>query len=177
MKKLIAPLLALALAAAMLAGCGATSDTPSHGDGDAPASSSPSSKDETFKLGETAVFKSLKISANKIERSGGSEYNEPGAGNVFLGVQFTIENVSDEEQTISSYLLFEAYADDVKLDQSIWASVEFSDGTLDGSLSPGKKMTGYYAVEVPDDAEVLELEVKSSWLSSSKAIFVIDIPE
>jgi len=42
---------------------------------------------------------------------------------------------------------------------------------------PAKKMVGYYAVEVSKDAKKLDLEIKSDWLSSSKARFELDIPQ
>ena len=73
--------------------------------------------------------------------------------------------------------MFDAYADDVKCEYSVSANMAFNEGTLDGSLSPGKKMVGYYAVEVSKDAKKLDLEIKSDWLSSSKARFELDIPQ
>ena len=71
--------------------------------------------------------------------------------------------------------MFDAYADDVKLSLSLSANIAFSDGTIDGTISPGKKLVGYYACEVPKDTKFVELEAKSSWLSSSKAVFKFDI--
>jgi len=132
--------------------------------------------EDVFKLTETAVFSKIKVTANEVKRSMGSEYNEPSDGKIFVGVKFTIENTSAEEQSMSSLLLFEAYADDIKCDYSIGAAMAFDEGTLDGALAAGKKMVGYYAVEVPKDTKTLSLEVAGSWLSSSKATFVIDVP-
>lgn len=138
---------------------------------------SSSNEKETFDLNETAVFKNLKITATEIKKDTGSDLFKPEEGNIFLGVKFTIENISDEDQALSTLLLFDAYADDVKCAYSINASVALQEGTLDGSLSPGKKMTGYYAVEVPEGTQIIDLEVKSSWLSSSKATFRINLAE
>ncbi|HBT64140.1 MAG TPA: hypothetical protein DEB10_05715 [Ruminococcaceae bacterium] len=135
------------------------------------------SKDETFGLNETAVFSDLKIAAIEIKASGGSEYNKPGSGNVFVGVKFTIENISNQDQIISSILLFDAYADDVKSDLSITASMEFNSKTLDGTVAPGKKLIGYYTMEVPTTTKMIELNVKSDWLSNAKAKFVLDMPK
>ena len=72
--------------------------------------------------------------------------------------------------------MFDAYADDVKCDYSLTAQMAFSEGTLDGELSAGKKMIGYFAVEVPTGTKQITLEVKSEWLSNSKASFVLDVP-
>lgn len=133
--------------------------------------------EETFALNETAVFSTLKITANEIKTSKGNDYNKPESGNIFVGVKFTIENISNEDQTISSILLFDCYADDVKTDLSIMGSLVFDNGTLDGTLSSGKKMVGYYAIEVPSDTSKIDFEVKSSWLSSSKAKFTLTVPK
>ena len=47
-----------------------------------------------------------------------------------------------------------------------------SDGTLDGDIAAGKKLVGWYALEVPQDWHSIDLDVKSSWLSDSSARFV-----
>lgn len=134
--------------------------------------SSQEMKDETFGLNDTSTFENLKVTATQLEESNGKEYFTAESGKVFVGVNFEIENISQETQYISSMLLFDAYADDVKCEYSISAEMAFGDGTLDGELAPGKKLVGWYAVEVPQEWEQLELEVKSDWLSNSKAKFV-----
>lgn len=128
----------------------------------------------TFGLNETAVFSDLKMTATEIDESRGNEFNRPSDGNIFVGIKFTIENISDEEQFVSSLLLFESYADDVKSAYSISAEIAFPDGTIDGNLAPGKKLVGWYALEAPEDWEEIELNVRSSWLSSSQAVFVFN---
>ena len=132
----------------------------------------PGTKNETFGLNETAVFKTLKFTASEVRESYGDTYFGPADGKVFVGVKFTIENISDEDQTVSSLLLFEAYADDVKCSESFYGSVVFDEGTLDGTIAPGKKMIGWYTVEVPVDWSEIELDVQSNWLSNSTAKFV-----
>lgn len=136
------------------------------------ASNTSQSKEEVFGLNETATFENLKITALNMEESSGQMFSEPKEGNVFVGVNFEIENISDEVQNMSSLLLFDAYADDVKCSYSLSANIVFGDGTLDGEISPGKKLVGWYAVEVPADWQALELEVKANWLSNNKAKFV-----
>ena len=96
---------------------------------------------------------------------------------MFVGVQFTIENISNEDQAISSVLLFHAYANGVQTDYSLNANLAFDKDTLDGTISPGKKMVGYYSVEVPSSTQTLEIEVQGSWLSDQKAAFQFDVPQ
>ena len=93
---------------------------------------------------------------------------------MYVGVKFEIENVSDEDQSISSMMMFSAYVDDVVCDYSISAMMAFDENgnTLDGDLAPGKKMIGYYAVEVPMEWENLEIQVQPDIISETKANFV-----
>ena len=130
------------------------------------------SEGKTFGFNETATFKTLKITAKKLEESNGDSLFKPNEGNIFVGVNFEIENISDETQNISSILLFDAYSDDVKCDYAIMANTVFGDGTLDGELSPGKKLVGWYSVEVPQEWEKIDLEFKSDFLADDKVKFV-----
>ena len=128
-------------------------------------------KVQKFSLNETAVFETLKITATEIKESNGKSFFEADAGNVFVGINFTIENISDEEQSVSSILLFVAYVDDVSCDYSFSAGVAFDSKSVDGTIAPGKKLVGYYTVEVPENWRKIELDVKADWLSSAKARF------
>lgn len=173
MKKILSVLFALCIVASITA-CDISDSSPKKEKNIDGASDVVSQKaeDKNFGLNDTAVFKNLKITATKLEESNGKNYFNAENGNVFVGVNFEIENISNETQSISSLLLFDAYADDIKCEYSISANVAFGDGTLDGEISPGKKLVGWYAVEVPEEWKKLELEVKSDWLSDSKANFV-----
>jgi len=132
--------------------------------------------DDTYSLGDTAVFKNIKVTANEIINNKSSDFIKPAEGKKFIAVKFTIENISDEDQHMSSLLLFDGYVDDVKCEYSFGADTGL-EGTLDGNISPGKKLIGYYGVEVSKEAKKLELEVKASWLGSGKAVFLFDIPK
>lgn len=127
---------------------------------------------QTFGLNESAVFSNLMFTATELSQSEGEDFFAPGAGNVFVGIKFTIENISNEEQSVSSLLLFEAYADDIKTDMSISASCVFDEGTLDGSIAPGKKLVGWYAMEVPANWKTIELQAQANIWSNNSAIFV-----
>ena len=169
MKKIVCLLLAVVM---LFCFCACT-DTPAKESGTGSVASN-NKKDETFGLNDTAAFKTLKFTATELKETEGTDFFTPEEGNVFVGVKFTIENVSEEEQTISSLLLFEAYADDVKCDYSFNAACAFSDGTLDGSISPGKKLVGWYALEVPENWNSIELGVQANFLSNSSAKFVFE---
>lgn len=172
MKKLIACLLSVLFLFSLVA-CGDRS--PKKEQGESQTQSTSSQKDDSvFGLNDAAVFKNLKFTATELKESQGKNFINPAEGKVYVGVKFTIENVSNEEQAVSSLMLFEAYADDVKADLSIMASTVFEEGTLDGTLAPGKKLVGWYAVEIPENWAKLELEVKGDWLSDKSATFVFN---
>ena len=127
---------------------------------------------DTFGLNETAVFENLKFTAIEIKEYDGTKHVKPQSGKTFVGIKFIIENISNEEQYVSSLMLFTAYADDIKCDFSLNANVAFDEGTLDGEIAAGKKLMGWYALEVPENWSKIDLEVKSEWLSGSSAMFV-----
>lgn len=162
MKKLLITLLALLLVFSFVGCTSANTDNNNNNNTNTKTS---------FGLNETATFSKLKVTANEIQESMGSSFLRPDNGNVFVGVKFTVENISDEEQAISSLLLFEAYADDVKCNLSISAATAFSEGTLDGSIAAGKKLVGWYAIEVPASWKSIELEFKPDVLSKKAATF------
>ena len=173
MKKLVCILLCLCLL------CGLTActveDKPSketETNAESEATKATEKKEETFELNETAVFNNLKVTATEVKESEGTEYFKPADGNIFVGVKFTIENTSEETQNLSSLLCFTAYADDVKCDYSFSAACVFTDGSLDGDIAAGKKMIGWYSVELPADWKNLQVDFIPDLLSNTPAQFV-----
>ena len=128
-------------------------------------------EEKIFGLNESAVFKDLKFTCLQISESQGDSFFVPEADKVFVGFEFEIENISNAEQTVSTLLLFDCCADDTKCDYSLSAACVFDEGSLDGNIAPGKKMVGWYAVEVPKDWKQIDLHIKSNWLSSGTARF------
>ena len=154
----------------VVSGIGGAGDLPTKEIGGNPTNSS-TMAETTFRLNETAVFRNLKITATEIKTSYGDTYFGASEGNIYIGINFTIENISNENVTISSILLFDAYVDGIKCEYSLFANTAFDGNSLDGDLAPGKKLVGYYATEIPEVWDEFELQVKSNYWSSSKAIF------
>lgn len=112
---------------------------------------------EFFKLGETVETRKIKATITELKKSEGDEFNKPEEGNEFVLLKMTIENISeDQELTISSMLSFSAYVDDEALDESFSAILE-GDKTMDGTIAPGKKLSGTLAYEVPKDWKEIEI--------------------
>ena len=168
MKRMLALLSVVAICVSFV-GCVAT-DTPTKETGE--PTQATEKKEETFGINESAVFSNLKFTATEIKESQGVDFFTPEAGNVFVGIKFTIENISDEEQSISSLLMFEGYVDDIKCDYSVSAACAFDEGTLDGTVAAGKKLVGWYALEVPSNWSTIELDIQNNWLSNNPAKFV-----
>lgn len=174
MKKIFALFLALIMMLSLCA-CGSTPDKHpvKETNTDKTVATTPKATEPTtFKIGDTAVFSNLKITANEIQESKGEEFFTPKEGNVFVGVKFTIENISNEPQAVSSLLMFESYLNDVKCDYSISAACIFDEGTLDGDIAAGKKLIGWYSIEVPENWEVLEIDFSGDILSDNSAKFI-----
>ena len=164
MKKFLITLLAILLVFSFV-GCTSTNDNNKN--------NNPNTK-TSFGLNETATTENLKVTATKVQKSTGDIVFTPEEGNVYVGICFTIENISKEDQNISSLLQFTAYADDVKCNLSIGALAGFSDGTLDGTIASGKKLVGWYAVEIPESWQSVEVDFKPDLLSSKTVKFVFD---
>lgn len=170
MKKLLLLFLCLALCFSAI---GCTIDSaPEKEQASSSQGNSNAQTPQTFGLNESAVFSNLKFTATELSQSDGKDFFVPNTGNVFVGIKFTIENISNEDQSISSLLLFEGYVDDVKTSWSVSASCVFDEGTLDGTIAPGKKLVGWYSVEVPANWKTLELKVQNSIWSNNSATFV-----
>ncbi|OPF52720.1 hypothetical protein BH721_05530 [Clostridium baratii] len=125
-------------------------------------------KEEVFKIGDTVKVKDYEITVNKVSTSKGNEISKPANGNEFLKVDITIKNISDKEQTVSSVLMFKVVDKEGReCKQEIFAD---SNGTLDGQVGAGRKITGEYTVEVPKNSKGLELEFNSSFIDNKQVI-------
>lgn len=137
-----------------------------------------SNKEDTpsnFKLGEIAEYKDVRVTMTNYTESNGSEFNKPTDGNVFLLVEFEIENNSKKELVISSMLNFEAYADDYTLNQSVGALAEKGNSNqLDGTIAPGKKFKGVMGYEVSKDWNNIEIRFAADFWDNDKFIFSLE---
>ena len=139
-------------------------------------SSSPTSstgKATTYTQGETATIDGVKITLNSVTENQGGEFLKPASGNVFLVLDFTIENGSNNELAVSSMVSFEAYVDDTKSTISVEAmtSVE-GKSQLDGTVATGKKISGVIGYEAPSSWSKVEVTFKPGLLDTKKVTFV-----
>ncbi len=127
-----------------------------------------------YGLMETAQVNNVKVTMTGYEENTGSEWNHPSTGNVFLMVEFEIENNSKSDLNISSLLCFDAYADNYSINYSFNALLETGDETqLDGTIAPGKKMRGWIGWEVPADWSEMEIHFTEDVWFGSTVKFII----
>lgn len=134
-------------------------------DSDSPAKSPATTTSTTIAVtpdlptvGDTLEIKGVKVKFNVVKESKGSQFSEPGPGNVFVLCEFTIENNSSSDIGVSSLLSFECYVDDYSTSTSLGALMDDAvTKQLDGTVAPGKKMRGYISYEVPRNWSDIEI--------------------
>ena len=125
--------------------------------------------DNTFNVGDVVETDNFRITYESAgEYTNSNELLQPKDGYVYWEFKFKFENISNTDQTVSTMMDWECYADNSKADQT-WI---VDDNGLDGKLSAGREAEGSVYFEVPEDAESVELEYDINFWQSDKIIFV-----
>lgn len=123
----------------------------------------------TFNVGDVVETDNFRITYESAgEYKSDNEFLQPKDGCVYWEFKFKFENISDTDQSVSTMMDWECYADNSKADQT-WI---VDDNGLDGKLSAGREAEGAVYFEVPEDAENIELEYDINFWQSDKIIFV-----
>lgn len=126
------------------------------------------SAQEKYSVGDIVETKNLRISYLSCgEYKGYDEFSKPKDGNKVIFCEFEFENISDSDK-LASALDFNCFADDNSCSEYMWSNDDY----LSATISSGRKAKGKIYYEVPKDAKEIELEYESSWLSSSKIVFL-----
>ena len=158
-----------------LVGCGTTnvptkvtSTTPSTTEQVAP-------KAETFQIGDTFKLGDLQYKVNGVRTSAGTnQYMKPKEGNMFLLIDVTVENQGKDEAGISSMLSFKLSDKEGRSQELSLEALTEARGKLDGSIPPGRKITGELGFQIPTGPQSFELGIKADLLSTGTA--VVNIP-
>ena len=122
-------------------------------------------------LNDPAITKDgIKVTMLSVKESSGSGYWTPESGNVFVLVEFLIENNSKEELNVSTMLSFEAYVDDFAVDYS-FSAILACKNALDVTIKSGKKAQGQMGFEVKKGWKTIEIEYETSWLFGETVTF------
>lgn len=121
-----------------------------------------------FQIGDVVETQNLRISFLEAEQYiSDNQFLQPKEGYEYWKFTFKFENISDSDQTVSSLMDWECFADNTKADQTYIGD----DNGLDATLSSGRETQGSIYFEVPQGTAQIELEYKISYLSDNKIIF------
>ena len=133
--------------------------------------STETNKSKVFKIGDVVKLKDFKVTVNKLYKVKGDELSKPQPGNEFIAVDCSVENISNEQQAVSSVMMFKVVDKDGReCEESIGGLTAAKAGQMDGEIGPGRKITGVYVVEVPKGTTGLELEFNGSLLLGGQVI-------
>ena len=130
-----------------------------------------------YRLGDTVSYKNVAVTALNYTESKGGEFFQPADGNVYILVEFEIENNSDAEMTVSTLLHFTGYVDNYACvqDSSVIMFLAESDfSSLDTTIAQGKKARGVVGFEAPKDWGNLEVYYKNNFWNDSDFSFIIE---
>lgn len=130
------------------------------------------SSKSSYGVGEKAEFNDVIVTMTSATENSGDGFYTPEDGNVFVVCEFSIENNSKKDVSISSILCFDAYVDDYSTSMSLSAQLTSSKEQLDGTVASGKKMNGVIGYEVPSDWKELEVRFTPDFWSDKKITFV-----
>lgn len=125
---------------------------------------------EIYRVGDILMDGDVKIvymsSGEYIEEN---EYLQPSEGNHYIYLQFAFENTSEKEDHAISFYDFECYADGYNA-QAYYGGEE----DLSATMSAGRTTTGYLYFEVPKDAQEVEVEYETNWITDEKIKFAYE---
>lgn len=155
MKKLVA---VLCLTLFLLIGC-SSSDTP---------------KEETkseYSIGETAETKNFNITVNSIKSLDGNEFISPDEGEEWIAIDMTFENTGEESKYIGG--IFELSLKDQDGRSKDYNIFGDTDGSLDGDVLPGEKLSGEISFIISGDEASLILYYQPTFSTSKPIKFTI----
>ena len=132
---------------------------------------SSSNQEDVFRVGDVVSLNGVNVTLLSVNEDGGNQFLKPNSGNVFVVLEFDIDNQSDSEIAVSSLMSFSAYFDDYSTNISIGAMTTSNKSQLDGSVAAGRKMTGVVGYEVPDDWNKVEIRFTPDFWSGKDIIF------
>ena len=125
-------------------------------------------KPAEYVVGDIVELKGLRISyLSAGEYKSDNQFIQPESGNVYYKLDFECENIGNADETVSSMLGWECYADGYLVNQKF---IDM-DNDLSGSISSGKKLKGSLYYEIPENATDIVLEYEDNVFTSDKIVF------
>lgn len=129
-----------------------------------------------FNVGETAEYKDIQVTLKEVITSNGDDLlSKPDDGKEYAICVFEINNNSENDISMSSVTCFEAYCDDMSMEQDILglqAPEAKKYSQLDGDIAAGKKMEGAIVYQVSKDWKEIEINVSPGFWSVKDIKFI-----
>lgn len=153
---------------------GSTASSSSSGSNSTASTASTAAKaPQHFKVGDQVkVGSTYIVTVNSVKASQGDEIDQPKAGNQYMIVDVTVQNVSSSEQDFSSLLSFTLKdSTGQKYDQAFVSGAT----SPDGKIEPNDKLRGQLAYEVPTAQHGYTLGFEADILSSGQSIWDLSL--
>ncbi len=177
MRKLFVFVACLGILAFPLLACGessnntgtATSSNSKQANAQAPAPT------QHFKVGDTVkVGTTWQAVVNSVKTDDGGQYSALKSGDVYLLVDLSLTNLSNQEQSVSSELNFTLQdATGQKYNESIDSN---AGATLDGKVEVGQPLRGIIAFEVPSSVKNFILHFSPDITSGGQTTWDLSVP-
>lgn len=130
------------------------------------------SQDERLKVGDSFKDNALVITVKSAEEwKDYSQYDAPDAGKKYIRIFVQAENTGTSNAAFIYSGSFKCYADNKLGEDYI-----FGDDTFKGdNLSAGRITEGYIYYEIPSDAQKIEIEYETNFITDKKVYFDIDL--
>jgi RNA polymerase subunit RPABC4/transcription elongation factor Spt4 len=133
-------------------------------------SAAPEAEKTAYQVGDILMDGDMKIvyvASGVYEEE--NEYSQPQDGYQYIYLKFVFENTSDKEDDSISFYSFECYADGYNVEMYYGGEDD-----LAATLSAGRSTIGYLYFEVPVDAQEIEVEYETNFITSEKILFLYE---
>lgn len=181
MKKFLSILLVLMLVC-LITACGSnnsdnstsTSDTNKTETSDLTDSDKSNAKfsdsNDTYTVGSTITENGISATLDSVTTYAGDEYSNQEEGNIYLNLNWTVKNDSDEDYVIT--MINNGYVDGVAIDTA-YAHGGPDVLQLGSTLIPGTQASGAVTFEVPENWQKFQDRVKIDSMSDNAVVFEI----
>jgi hypothetical protein len=123
-------------------------------------------------VGQAVKTNKWEVTVNKAVASQGTDVFQPKAGNIYLEIDVTMKNVTDQTQDASSLLMWNVKSAANGQKQSVALTDKPS---LDGKVEAGGSLTGTLTYEVPTSVKKYTLSFEDGMLDNSLELWDISI--
>ncbi|MBP1971650.1 hypothetical protein J2Z83_003802 [Virgibacillus natechei] len=136
-----------------------------------PAEEEEPAEDKTeFDVGEQAELDEQVVTVTNVEKSQGSDFDQPSEGNEYVIVEVEIENHSDETISYNPYN-FKMQNSDGQIEDIGIITVDSDTSLSSGDLASGGNVSGTLSFEQPIDDEELQLIFEPGFWSGEQIKF------